>query len=64
MLSGTVDSNHRHFGGEDCYQEIPFLYHTVVAILVSIVTAVAMIKWFSKSVDAEKRVTYLVPNKL
>jgi hypothetical protein len=64
MLSGTIDSDHRHFGGEDCYQEIPFLYHTLVAASVTIVTAVAMIRWFSQSVDTEKQVSYLAPNKL
>lgn len=64
MLSGIVNSDHRHFGGEDCYQEIPFLYHLVVCSLASLIAIFAMVKWFSYSVDKTNNRPYLAPNLL
>ena len=45
FLEGLVTSEHRHFGGDDCYNEIPFAYHLIVCSAFTLLILFLIIRW-------------------
>ena len=64
FVEGIVNSVHKHFGGEQCYQEIPFLYHLAVCTFFILLFAYLTYRWRNHTADQNKIVKPLAPNLL
>lgn len=64
MISGVVDSEFTHFGGEACYQVIPFEYHLFVCTAFVLIFILATYKWAHTMVDHHAPAKPLTPNLL
>jgi hypothetical protein len=62
LAGGLVNSEIRHFGGEDCYNEIPFLYHVIVCISLTSISLYTMYRYRDRIIDNKIVVDYIPPN--
>lgn len=51
MASGIVESGIRQFGGDDCYNEIPPLYHFCISLFFGALSLIFIYSWRQQLVD-------------
>jgi hypothetical protein len=64
FASGMVESGIRQFGGDDCYNEIPPLYHWAVTLFFGFLSIYLVWFWRNSLADAKTIVKRLKPNLL
>jgi len=62
FASGILEANIRQFGGEECYQEIPPLYHYLVSFTFAITFLLCLRNWGHTLIDFNQKIPKLLPN--